>query len=223
MEAPLSDCGSQIDDLIAWLSAELGDFPDVATLARFLQNNALNWHAPTADAATFRTILAFTFGNRMDLTGNRAPGPVNEAIAAVVAEVQRRGRAIVYAQWEVAQPLVGLLPGATIIPVYPDRDSRAEPVYLGTQAVVRRVIGLAGGAEMLGSVGIVAFRDHLRRCVATARALGLDAQAPAGIPMPDRYDPLSGQPWCRKRLAYLLHDISVAAAERRDALCAQPD
>jgi hypothetical protein len=217
----LSDCNSRID-LTDWLSAELGDPADVAALARFVQDNVLTWHAPTADAASFHTILAFTFGNRMDVTGNRAPGPVNEAIAAVAAEVQRRSRAVVYAQWEVAQPLAGLLPGATVIPVYPDRDSRAEPVYLGTQGVVRRVLDLAGGAATLGSVGIVAFRDHIRRCVATARALGLDARAPAGIAMPDRYDPHSGQPWCRERLAYLLHDIAVAAAERRDALCAQP-
>jgi hypothetical protein len=51
--------------------------------------------------------------------------------------------------------------------------------------------------------------------------LGLDAHAPEGITMPDRYDPLSGQPWCRNRLAYLLHDIAVGAAERRDAVCAE--
>lgn len=221
-EASLADRNSRIADLTGWLAAELGDPAQAAAFARFVQDNALTWHAPAADSARFRTILAFTFGNRMDSNGNRAPGPVNEAVAAAAAEVQRRSGAVVYAQWEVAEPLATLLPEATVIPIYPDRDSRAEPVYLGTQAVVRRVVGLAGGAG-LGPVGIVAFKDHLRRCVATARALGLDAHAPEGIAMPDRYDPLSGQPWCRDRLAYLLHDMAVAAAEQRDALCARAD
>jgi hypothetical protein len=221
VEASLSDRDSHIADLAGWLTAELGDPADAAAFARFVKDDVLTWRSPAADATSFRTLLAFTFGNRMEPNGNRAPGPVNEAIAAVAAEVQRRSSAVVYAQWEVAEPLAGLLPGATVIPIHPDRDARAEPVYLGTLMMVRRVVGLGGGAAALGTVGIVAFRDHLRRCVATARALGLDAHAPGGFTMPDRYDPLSGQPWCRNRLAYLLHDIAVGAAERRDAVCAE--
>ena len=217
----MSDRNSHIADLVVWLTAELGDPADAAGFARFVQDDVLTWRAPTADTASFRTLLAFTFGNRMEPSGNRAPGPVNKAIAAVAAEVQRRSSAVVYAQWEVAEPLAVLLPEATVIPIHPDRDARAEPVYLGTLAVIRRVVHLGGGAAELGTVGIVAFRDHLRRCVTTARALGLDAHAPEGIAMPDRYDPLSGQPWCRNRLAYLLHDIAVGAAERRDAVCAE--
>jgi hypothetical protein len=221
VEASLSDRDSQFADLAEWLASELGDPVDAAAFARFVRDDVLTWRAPTADAASFRTLLAFTFGNRMESNGNRAPGPVNEAIAAVAAQVQRRSSAVVYAQWEVAEPLKGLLPGATVIPIHPDRDARAEPVYLGTLMVVRRVIRLGGGTAALGTVGIIAFRDHLRRCVATARALGLDAHAPEGITMPDRYDARSGQPWCRNRLAYLLHDIAVGAAERRDAVCAE--
>jgi hypothetical protein len=221
VEASLSHRDSHISDLARWLTAELGDPADAAAFARFVQDDVLSWRAPVADVASFRTLLAFTFGNRMEPNGNRASGPVNEAIAAVAAEVQRRNGAVVYAQWEVAEPLAALLPGATVIPIHPDRDARAEPVYLGTLMVIRRVVGLGGSAAALGTVGIIAFRDHLRRCVTTARALGLDAHAPEGITMPNRYDPLSGQPWCRNRLAYLLHDIAVGAAERRDAVCAE--
>jgi hypothetical protein len=33
--------------------------------------------------------------------------------------------------------------------------------------------------------------------------------------MPSTYDPDSGQPWCRDRMAYLLHDIMIRATERR--------
>jgi hypothetical protein len=221
VEASLSHRDSHIADLARWLTTELGDPADAAAFARFVQDDVLTWRAPAADVASFRTLIAFTFGNRMEPNGNRTPGPVNEAIAAVATEVQRRNSAVVYAQWEVAEPLAGLLPSVTVIPIHPDRDARAEPVYLSTLTVVRRAIRLGGGAAALGTVGIVALRDHLRRYVATARALGLNAYAPEGITMPDRYDPLSGQPWCRNRLAYLLHDIAVGAAERRDAVCAE--
>jgi hypothetical protein len=70
----------------------------------------------------------------------------------------------------------------------------------------------------LGCVGVVAFADHLPRCVATARRLGFDAFAPEGVAMPHTYDPQSGQAWCRSRLAYLLHDIMIRITERRSAV-----
>ena len=67
-------------------------------------------------------------------------------------------------------------------------------------------------------MGIVAFADHLWRCVATVRRFGLDAYAPDGVAMPREYDVQSGQPWCRSRLAYLMHDIMIRASERRARL-----
>ena len=176
----MSHRDSHIADLARWLTTELGDPADAAAFARFVQDDVLTWRAPAADVASFRTLIAFTFGNRMEPNGNRTPGPVNEAIAAVATEVQRRNSAVVYAQWEVAEPLAALLPGSHRHPIHPDRDARAEPVYLGTLMVSSRgrPWRRRGGA---GTVGIIAFRDHLRRCVATARALGLDAHAPEGI------------------------------------------
>lgn len=210
----------EFDALAGSLAAELGDAEAAAAFARFVDDNVLRWRAPTAPVAGFRTLLAFTFGNRMAPNGNRSPGPVNEALAEVAAAVQRNSGAAVFAQWEVAEPLAALLPGVAITPIHPDRDARAEPVYLSTLGVIRRVVQHAGSPATLGRVGIIAFHDHLRRCVLTARACGLDAHAPDGVAMPDRYDPLSGQPWCRSRLAYLLHDVAIAAAEQRDAVCA---
>ena len=207
--------------LAQWLAEELGDAEAAGQLAQFVVDDVLTWRSPGIDPAGFRTIVAFTFGNRMSSNGNRSPGPVNEAIARVAADVQRRSGSIVYAQWEVAEALAPILPEVRIVPIYPDRDARAEPVYLGTLAVIRRLLTHSGGPEALGTVGIVAFRDHLRRCISTARALGLDAYAPAGVTMPETYDPQSGQPWCRSRIAYLLHDLAVGAAERRDMLCAE--
>jgi hypothetical protein len=59
--------------------------------------------------------------------------------------------------------------------------------------------------------------------VATARRFGFDAYAPAGMAMPAVYDPMSGQPWCRSRAVYLLHDMMIRVTERRaDVLRALP-
>ncbi|MFO1158769.1 MAG: hypothetical protein U1E60_08015 [Reyranellaceae bacterium] len=213
--------GTRLAALSQWLAEELGDAEIANQLAHFIVDDVMTWRSPGIDPTGFKTIIAFTFGNRMSANGNRSPGPVNEAIARAAAEVQRSSDSVVYAQWEVAEALAPILPGARIVPIHPDRDARAEPVYLGTQAVIRRILEHNGGPAALGTVGIVAFRDHLRRCVSTARALGLDAHAPAGVTMPEAYDPQSGQPWCRSRIAYLLHDLAVGAAERRDMLCVE--
>jgi hypothetical protein len=70
----------------------------------------------------------------------------------------------------------------------------------------------------LGVVGVVGFADHLWRCVTTVRQLGLEAYVPKGVGMPREYDAQSGQPWCRSRLAYLMHDIMIRAGERRGRL-----
>ena len=199
---------------------EGGDADAARALAAIISSDILTWQAPEADPAGFDTLLALTFGNRMAANGNRSPGPVNAALAAIASGLRRRPDTVVYAQWEVGEALAACDPAACVVHIHPARDARAEPVYLGTRAAIARAASLAGGAARMGRVGVVAFRDHLRRSVATARDLGLDAWAPGGISMPAAYDTLSGQPWCRDRLAYLLHDIAIGIAERRDALCA---
>jgi hypothetical protein len=203
-----------------YLNEELRDAQTARQLAEFLSEDALSWRPPTIEPRRVRTILAFTFGNRMQPNGNRTPGPVNEAIAAVAVRLAHATGAIIYAQWEVAAAVGGAVSPDRLVAIYPDRDDRAEPRYLNTSDTIRRMLTIAGDPALLGTVGIVGFRDHVWRCVANARALGLDAYAPAGYDMPADYDPQSGQPWCRTRLAYLMHDIAIRAAERRDALAA---
>ena len=46
----------------------------------------------------------------------------------------------------------------------------------------------------------------------------MDASAVEGYVMPTLYDGLSGQPWTRSRLTYLMHDIMCRAEDRRNAL-----
>ena len=203
---------SIVDDLAAHLAGELGDLETARLLAEMLREDVLAWRAPTIAPASIRSIFAFTFGNRMLENGNREPGPVNEALAEVALGLHRATRAPVFAQWEIAAAIGGR--AAPVTAIYPGRDERAEPAYLSTGGVVEEIARL--GAE--APVGVVAFADHLCRAVMTSRRYGFDAYAPEGIAMPAIYDPQSGQPWCRGRAAYLMHDIMIRVTERRAEL-----
>jgi hypothetical protein len=202
------------------LEAELGD-PEVAgALAAILAEDALAWRAPVIGLASVKTIIGFTFGNRMLANGNREPGPVNEALADLALRLHEATGAPIRAQWEVAEPLAGRLPAGMVTPIHPTRDARAEPLYLSTGGVIEAIIARAGGAEAVGPVAVVAQRDHAWRCVALCRRHGLGAGVVEGWELPAGYDALSGQPWTRSRLAYLLHDLHCRALDRRDALLA---
>jgi len=202
----------------AHLAAELGDRATARALADALHEDVLSWRAPEIDPARIDTIMAFTFGNRMLPNGNRAPGPVNEGLADIVVQLHRQKGARIYAQWEVAEAIGSRVPQEKVVPIYPGRDERAEPVYLSTSGVVSAVVAMQADRRSLGVVGVVGFADHLWRCVTTVRQFGLEAYAPQGVGMPHEYDAQSGQPWCRSRLAYLMHDIMIRASERRGRL-----
>jgi len=200
------------------LAAELGDRETARALADALHEDVLSWRAPEIDPVRIDTIMAFTFGNRMLPNGNRAPGPVNEALADIAVQLHRHKGARIYAQWEVAEAIGSRVPQEKVTPIYPGRDERAEPVYLSTSGVVSAVVAMQADRRSLGVVGVVGFADHLWRCVTTVRQLGLEAYVPQGVVMPHEYDAQSGQPWCRSRLAYLMHDIMIRAGERRGRL-----
>ena len=203
-------------ELETHLLRELGDAATARDLAAIVLET-LSWRAPVIAPERITTVLAFTFGNRMLPNGNREPGPVNQAIADVATLLHQRTGAQVFAQWEVAAALAGRVPDVSVTAINPGRDARGEPVYLSTSGVLEEIARLAGPGS-LGCVGVVAFADHLHRCVASARRLGFDAHAPEGLAMPDTYDQESGQAWCRDRIAYLLHDIMIRVTERRAAV-----
>jgi len=208
-------------ELETHLLRELGDAGTARDLTAILLEETLSWRAPVIAPEHITTLLAFTFGNRMLANGNREPGPVNDAIADAVVSLHQRTGARVFAQWEVAAALAGRVPDALVTAINPGRDARGEPVYLSTSGVLEEIVRLAE-PRSLGCAGVVAFADHLYRCVMTARRLGFDAHAPAGIAMPRDHDPESGQVWCRNRLAYLLHDIMIRVTERRAAVTGTP-
>ena len=200
--------------LVEHLIAELGDAETARRFAAVLMEEALSWRAPTVPVAEVRTIFAFTFGNRMLPSGNREPGPVNEALADTAVRLHEATGACVWAQWEVAAAMGDRVPSGLLVPIYPARGADAEPRYLSTGGVVDEI--LARRPEGLGTVAVVALRDHAWRCVRICRRRGLAAGLPEGWPMPGAYDAASGQPWTRDRLAYLLHDLHCRALDRRD-------
>ncbi len=147
-----------------------------------------------------RSIFAFTFGNRMLPNGNRLPGPVNALLADLAVRLHAISGAPVFAQWEIADAIGERIAAAKLVAINPGRDERGEPVYLSTSGVLAEIAAQTD-PDAIGPVGVVAFADHLSRCVSTARRFGFDAAAPEAIPMPRDYDPQSGQAWCRSARA----------------------
>jgi hypothetical protein len=220
-ESEMTPLSTLIELIAGHLASELGIGAQEEAIAQMLGEDILSWRPPEVPPGQITTILGFTFGNRMHPNGNREPGPVNAALADIAVRLHRETGAPVYAQWEVADAVGDRVPADKLVPIYPDRDERAEARYLSTAGVVAEVVRRAGDPAALGTVGIIAFRDHAWRCVTTVRRYGLAAAMPAGYAMPTEYDLLSGQPWCRSRAAYLFHDLSIRTAERRDALIAE--
>lgn len=206
------------DALESMLRGELGDAAVARELAAILLEDALTWRAPEAAPDGVGLIVAYTFGNRMQANGNREPGPVNEALADVAAALHARTGARVFAQWEVAAAIGDRMGAGQLIAINPARDAMAEPVYLSTGGVAAAVRAIVGDPRACGRVAVVAFRDHAKRCIDVTRRAGFDAWMPAGQAMPEAYDPESGQPWTRSRVAYLLHDIRARITDRRDEI-----
>jgi hypothetical protein len=214
----MTDAHPEIEGLLAdHLEAELRDRAMAQAFAAGLVEDALTWRAPMVPLKEVRTIICFTFGNRMLPNGNREPGPVNAALADVAVRLHEATGARVWAQWEVAEAIGGRLGDDMLQAIYPGHDAHAEPRYLSTGGVVEAILARNNGTTR-GTVAVVAVRDHAWRCVRICWRHGLSAGVPEGWAMPGDYDAESGQPWTRDRLAYLLHDLHCRALDRRDVV-----
>jgi hypothetical protein len=200
------------------LALELGDASVARDFAEIIISDALQWRPPTVGPMEVETIVAYAFGNRIDANANRSPGPVNAALADVVVRLHGVRRAPIYAQWEIAEAIGDRVPNECLVSITPLRNRLAETVYLSTGGVAAAVVERVGHAARLGKVGVVGFADHIKRCIDVSRRAGMDAAAPGGYAMPANYDALSGQPWTRSRLTYLVHDLLCRAEDRRNAL-----
>lgn len=191
------------------LNNELHDAHIAQKLSTMLLENILTWKTPVVEPEKIHTIVAFAFGNRILPNGNRSPGPVNHALADLVIQLHQETNAHVYAQWEIADIIGNRISNTQMTLIYPTLDAQANVIYLSTAGVIAEIIKQVCNPERLGTVAIVAFNDHIHRCIALAHAACIDAYAPRGYLMPDAYDQSSGQPWTRDRFTYLITDMKA--------------
>ena len=221
MEEPM------LERLTAMLADQLGDRDLAADLAPRLWDVGFSWNAPTIRAGAIDCIVAYAFGNRprpgppaahtASLTDRLdLPGPVNALLADAVVALRRIRPAPVFAQWEIAHCLSATPSPSDVVSIEPIVNEAGEVVYLSTEGVARAAVEAHGGdPAAMGTVAVVAHRDHLKRCVQISRAVGMNAFAAEEIELPLAYDPHSGQPWTRRRDIYLLHDMCAQLAVHR--------
>lgn len=198
------------------------DDPKVAAkLTPVLLDVGFTWKAPSQAASTFRTIVAYSFGNRPAVAGatSPAPGPINEMLAEAVLEAQRKSHAVtIYAQWEIANFLKGKDGIGKVVAIDPVAAADGSVKYLSTDGVAEAIVTMVGGdAKKLGGVCVIGHHDHAKRCVETSRGRGMDAWAMEGLVLPINYDSLSDQAWTRDRETYLLHDMFAQLGQIRAA------
>jgi hypothetical protein len=144
------------------------------------------------------------------------PGPINELLADAIFALLQIKPVTVFAQWEIAHYLTLKHGLHDVVSIEPSVGRAGDLIYLSTEGVARAVIGAAGGdALSLGTVAIVAHRDHAKRCVQISRAVGMNAYVAEEVALPVVYDPLSGQTWTRRRQIYLLHDMCAQLMAHR--------
>jgi hypothetical protein len=192
-----------------FLTHELNDAAIAKELSIALIEDILSWKVPTIAPAQVDSIIAYAFGNRILSNGNRVPGPMNDALADLVVQLHKETNAPVYVQWEITEAIGDRIAPDKVISINPILDAQANIVYLSTAGVASAIVKQVGSAQKLGKVAVIAFNDHLFRCIQTSRDAGIDAYAPAGYTMPSNYDSQSGQPWTRNRFTYLVTDIKA--------------
>ncbi|MFI1917487.1 hypothetical protein [Nocardia sp. NPDC020380] len=171
------------------------------------------WTVPSAPAESATLIVAYSFGNRIPAGVDSArtigePGPVNEELAAAVVAARGDRDVPAYAQTEIAEVLRSRYGMTDVISIDPDRAADGTLIYLSTDGVAAKVAELRGDSVATDHAAVVAFHDHQWRATRTTAKHGFDAFAPAGVAMPDQYDPQSGQPWTRSALVYLPTDFA---------------
>ncbi|PSW20750.1 hypothetical protein C9I98_07875 [Photobacterium sanctipauli] len=207
--------------IAAKLTGQLKDKEVAASTAAFLMTHILTWQNRTLPLACADSILAFAFGNRIEPNGNQLPGPMNEDLADVAVELFQQTNKPVYAQWEVAQAVGDRIPSHHLFAIYPRLTAKGTIDYLCTKGVAERAIELAGGVSGMGKTLVVAFYEHSLRTIDTAKGVGIDAYAPEGVEMPNRFDAESGQQWTQDHLTYVMHEIRTRATNERERLIAK--
>ncbi len=222
-----ADASALKREMNRYLAHELDDARTAKVTVPRIFEVGFDWHPPTVRLAKIDFLLAFAFGNRPPANGGDPtrvlpePGPMNADLADTVAKVLKKaGRRLpIYAQWEIARHLEAKHGLKNVVSIEPVFASDGTITYLSTDGVIAQVAELrAKEPGGVGTAGVIAFRDHIKRCVQTTRARGVSAYAPEGFTMPNTYDPDSAQAWTRDRDIYLVHDMYAQMAALRTEL-----
>ncbi len=141
------------------------------------------------------SLVVFDFAYRDDGAGGRIPSPANQEMATAVETFVADHPVPVFAQTSAA----GLLIAANVpnvVSLDADVGPDGQLVYLSTAGAADKAVAQAAAMNTaMGTVGVVAFSDHLGRSVLTAEAAGMDATVAESMQMPSTYDAQSAQPW----------------------------
>ncbi len=158
------------------------------------------------------SLVVFDFAYRDDGAGGRIPSPANQEMATAVETFVADHPVPVFAQTSAA----GLLIAAgvpNVVSLDADVGADGQLVYLSTAGAADKAIAQAAAMNTaMGTVGVVAFSDHLGRSVLTAEQAGMDATVAESMTMPSTYDAQSAQPWTRDRVTYLRTDLLARLA-----------
>jgi len=185
------------------LESELGDRLQANKLAKFIAQELLVWSVPKGNLANVDSVIAFSFGNRLLKGGAAVPGPVNQRLAQVAIKIFKQIGCPVFAQWEVAECIGSAIPSNHLCPITPDVGEDGHTLkYLSTTDVILKIMKHMGRARETKHILVVAHRDHAHRCLAYLRQNGFKNACVPPFPLPQGYDPRSGQPWTRQRHIY---------------------
>ncbi len=189
------------------------DQPVSEALAAIVMEQVLSWtYENPARPEDCKAVIAFASGLRFDEYGNRHPGPVNQALAALV-EKHSGGRPI-YAQWEIALALKGKIPAPQLHTINPTvRREKGNIEYLSTRGVLDAAIAQGLDPTCHTPVLVVAHRYHLVRCARLLQERGFSAVAAPDLP--DWFDQESGQLWTAGELTCLVSEIISRLAHYR--------
>lgn len=139
------------------------------------------------------------------------PGPTNGALAEAATQFVKTHPVPIVAQWEVARVLSDLgVEG--VISVEPDVAADGKVTYLSTAGVAAKgLAAMRAAGEDPGHAGVLCFGDHAVRCLLTMRSIGMTADVPEGVDLPDEYDPESGQAWTRSVETWIPVDLAGRA------------
>lgn len=210
LHAEWNDHGLACSVVMSVQDSTIDTWSGVVAIMEVATTPLLSYRAP-AESGPVDAVLVYAFGHRGP-DGAREPGPVNRALAHSAAELAHVEGVPVFAQTEPAIVLRELgVEGLTEIEL--SRRPDGTVIYQSTDDFTRAVASLRNGdGPSFGHVAVVAFADHVGRCVLSARAAGFDAVCSGRAAVVDEYDPESTQPWTRSREAYLPVDLAMRFA-----------